>query len=106
MVCHAYLAGYLKTYTSNKAAVSKSASDAAIAIIYVHALGWAIGLYTLPYLFGAELWPNRIRSFGGALSQCFHWMFYFAITKPHRAFSRVWIIGELSYSSSLGVSWL
>ena len=41
----------------------------------------SLGLYTLPYLFGAELWPNRIRSFGGALSQCFHWLFLFAITK-------------------------
>ncbi|RYP67727.1 hypothetical protein DL769_005691 [Monosporascus sp. CRB-8-3] len=43
--------------------------------------GLDVGLYTLPYLFGAELWPNRIRSFGGALSQCFHRLFYFAITK-------------------------
>lgn len=25
--------------------------------------------------------PNRIRSFGGAVSQSFHWLFYFAITK-------------------------
>ena len=81
VLCHAYLTGYLKSYLSNKSSVSKTASDGAIAFIYVHALGWAIGLYTLPYLFGAELWPNRIRSFGGALSQCFHWMFYFAITK-------------------------
>jgi hypothetical protein len=81
MLCHAYLAGYLKAYTSDKSSVPQGASDAAIAVIYIHALGWAIGLYTLPYLFGAELWPNRIRSFGGALSQCFHWLFYFAITK-------------------------
>ncbi|KAJ5738511.1 general substrate transporter [Penicillium malachiteum] len=46
--------------------MSKASADAALA---------------LPYLFGAELWPNKIRSFGGALSQCFHWLFYFAITK-------------------------
>ncbi|KAJ9657269.1 hypothetical protein H2198_004392 [Neophaeococcomyces mojaviensis] len=81
MTCHAYLAGYLKVYLSRKGKISKGASDAATAMIFVHALGWAIGLYTLPYLFGAELWPNRIRSFGGALSQGFHWLFYFAITK-------------------------
>ncbi|KAH6887484.1 general substrate transporter [Thelonectria olida] len=80
-VCHAYLCGYLRFYTRDPDSVTAGASDAAIAIIYVHALGWAVGLYTLPYLFGAELWPNRIRSFGGALSQCFHWLFYFAITK-------------------------
>ncbi|CAG9936348.1 unnamed protein product [Clonostachys rosea f. rosea IK726] len=81
MMCHAYLAGYLKHFRSNPSSVPSGASDAAIAIIYIHAFGWAVGLYTLPYLFGAELWPNRIRSFGGAVSQCFHWLFYFAITK-------------------------
>lgn len=37
------------------------------------------GLYILPYIFGAELWPNRIRSFGAALSQSFHWLFIFAM---------------------------
>jgi sugar porter (SP) family MFS transporter len=81
MLCHAYLAGYLKHFLKNPSSVPAGASDAAIAVIYVHAFGWAVGLYTLPYLFGAELWPNRIRSFGGAISQCFHWLFYFAITK-------------------------
>jgi hypothetical protein len=32
-------------------------------------------------VFGAELWPTQIRSFGAALSQCFHWLFYFGISK-------------------------
>ncbi|KAJ4264199.1 hypothetical protein NW762_005393 [Fusarium torreyae] len=81
MLCHSYLAGYLNVFRSEGSTVPKGASDAAIAVIYIHAFGWAVGLYTLPYLFGAELWPNRIRSFGGALSQSFHWFFYFAITK-------------------------
>lgn len=79
--CHAYLSGYLRYFTKDPDSVPQGVSDAAIAVIYIHALGWAVGLYTLPYLFGAELWPDRIRSFGGALSQSFHWLFYFAITK-------------------------
>lgn len=33
----------------------------------------------MPYVFGGELWPNRIRSFGGALSQTFHWLFIYAM---------------------------
>ncbi|KAJ5088024.1 general substrate transporter [Penicillium angulare] len=81
IICHSYLAGYLNVYQDNKDDMSKGSTDAALAFVYIHAFGWAIGLYSLPYLFGAELWPNKIRSFGGALSQCFHWMFYFAITK-------------------------
>jgi hypothetical protein len=32
-------------------------------------------------VFGAELWPTQIRSFGAALSQCFHWLFFFGISK-------------------------
>lgn len=32
-------------------------------------------------MFGAEIWPTQIRSFGAALSQCFHWLFYFGINK-------------------------
>jgi hypothetical protein len=37
------------------------------------------GLYLLPYVFGGELWPNRIRSFGGALGQTFHWLFIYGM---------------------------
>ncbi|KAF4534011.1 MFS quinate transporter [Lasiodiplodia theobromae] len=81
MLCHSYLAGYLSFFVRDEDSVPKGASDAAIGVIYIHAFGWAVGLYTLPYLFGAELWPNRLRSFGGSLSQCFHWLFYFGITK-------------------------
>lgn len=33
----------------------------------------------LPYIFSGELWPNRIRSFGGALGQTFHWLFIYAM---------------------------
>lgn len=39
----------------------------------------SIGLLILPYVFGAELWPNRIRSFGSALSQMFHWLFFYGV---------------------------
>lgn len=37
------------------------------------------GLLILPYVFGGELWPNRLRSFGSALSQMFHWLFYYGM---------------------------
>lgn len=41
--CHSYLAGYLKSFTANEDSVSTGASDMAIAAIYIHAFGWAIG---------------------------------------------------------------
>lgn len=37
------------------------------------------GLFILPYVFGGELWRNRIRSFGASFSQCFHWLFRYAV---------------------------
>lgn len=66
IVCESYIAGSLKTYYAHPESVSEGASQAALGFIYIIALGWVIGLYSLPYLFGAELWPSPIRSFGGA----------------------------------------
>ncbi|KAJ5111989.1 hypothetical protein N7532_000034 [Penicillium argentinense] len=73
-----YLAAYIKVEQDTGA--SEGASQAALAAIFIHALGYSVGLLTLPYVFGGELWPNRIRSFGAALSQTFHWLFHYAMT--------------------------
>jgi MFS family permease len=90
MVSDIYLSVYLKYEQADN--VNATMSQAAIGMLFIHALGYAIGSYTpatrphrivmfltlfqglfvLPYVFGGELWPNRIRSFGGAISQCFH----------------------------------
>ncbi|KAJ6157701.1 hypothetical protein N7470_005293 [Penicillium chermesinum] len=72
-----YLGVYLKYEQAGS--TSTASSQGALAFMFIHALGYAIGLYMLPYLFGGEVWPNRIRSFGGAISQCFHWLFFFAM---------------------------
>ncbi|KAJ5179208.1 hypothetical protein N7492_002418 [Penicillium capsulatum] len=77
MCTHIYLAIYVR-YTQ-KGPVPAAASNAAIAALFIHALGYAVGLYILPYIFGGELWPNRIRSFGGALGQAFHWLFIYGM---------------------------
>ncbi|KAF9879322.1 hypothetical protein CkaCkLH20_02865 [Colletotrichum karsti] len=77
LVSHVYLAVYVK-YTQS-GPVPEAASNAAVAALFIHALGYAVGLYLLPYIFGGELWPNRIRSFGGALSQTFHWLFIYGM---------------------------
>jgi hypothetical protein len=65
MLCHTYFAGYFNYFVRDADSVPTGDSDAAIGVIYIHALGLVIGLYTLSYLVGAELWRNRIRSFGG-----------------------------------------
>lgn len=118
MLCHSYLAGYLAFFVKKGGRVGEGPSQMAIGVIYIHALGWAIGLYTLPYLFGAELWPNRIRSFGGALSQaswshqlsgirltCLRGSIGFFISASPKPLPRSlvrWTSGAHSYSSSDG----
>ncbi|KAF7190523.1 putative quinate permease [Pseudocercospora fuligena] len=78
MICNIYLAAYLKVEQDTGA--SHAASEAALAFIFINAFGYAVGLLTLPYCFGGELWPDNIRSFGAALAQTCHWLFHFGMT--------------------------
>ncbi|KAG9250814.1 general substrate transporter [Emericellopsis atlantica] len=77
MLSDIYLGVYIKY--KQQGDVSDGASQAAIAAIFIHGFGYAVGLLILPYVFGGELWPNRLRSFGSALSQTFHWLFYYGM---------------------------
>ncbi|SCO76669.1 related to quinate transport protein [Fusarium oxysporum] len=77
LISHVYIGVFIKYHQEGP--VSSSASQAAIAAVFFHAFGYAVGLFVLPYIFGGELWPNRLRSFGGAVSQTFHWLFIYAV---------------------------
>lgn len=102
LLTHVYMGVFVKFNQQHRA--SDAASKVATAALFLHALGYAIGeflffffqpqttadtarfsntsfqgLYLLPYIFGGELWPNKIRSFGGALGQTFHWLFIYAM---------------------------
>ncbi|PVH98534.1 general substrate transporter [Periconia macrospinosa] len=79
MISDIYIGVYLKYKQTGS--VAPGSSEGAIAAIYIHGFGYAVGLLVLPYVFGAELWPNNIRSFGSAFSQAFHWLFYFGLNK-------------------------
>jgi len=77
MLSDIYVGVYLKY--KQEGVASQASSEAALAAIFIHGFGYVAGLLILPYVFGGELWPNRIRSFGSALSQCFHWLFFYAM---------------------------
>ncbi|KAL5362545.1 general substrate transporter [Aspergillus floccosus] len=77
LLSHIYIGVFIKYH--QEGSVPSSASQAAVAALFFHAFGYAIGLLVLPYVFGGELWPNRIRSFGGSVGQTFHWLFIYAI---------------------------
>lgn len=79
MLSDIYIGVYLKYKLVGDVPVS--ASQMAIAAIFLHGFGYAVGLLILPYVFGAELWPNHLRSFGSSITQTFHWLFFFGINK-------------------------
>lgn len=62
-------------------ASAMAASRAAIAAIYIHAIGWSIGWFSIPYLVSAEVFPIRIRSINVSILMAAHWAFYFACSR-------------------------
>ncbi|KAM0721605.1 hypothetical protein Q7P37_002530 [Cladosporium fusiforme] len=79
LAAHIYMAVYM-AYQPGVAS-NKSASDAAIASVFIYAVGWSIGLCTVQYLYGTEVFPTRIRSVAYASSMALHWFFQFAVVR-------------------------
>ncbi|KAL3457656.1 general substrate transporter [Aspergillus heterothallicus] len=79
MLSDTYIGVYIKYHQAGPVPVA--AGKAALAAIFIHGFGYAIGLLILPYIFVSELWPNQLRSFGAALTQFFHWWFFFGVNK-------------------------
>lgn len=77
MITLLYIGVFLKY--NQEGSVAPGAAPAALGAIFIHSFGFCIGLFIMPYVFGSELWPNRIRSLGGAVTQFFHWIFIYAI---------------------------
>ncbi|KEF58891.1 uncharacterized protein A1O9_03734 [Exophiala aquamarina CBS 119918] len=77
-ITHIYMAVYMAVW---KGSDNKSASDAAIASVFIYAAGWSIGLCTVQYLYSTEIYPTRIRSVCYATNMSLHWFFQFAVVR-------------------------
>lgn len=77
-ITHIYMSIYMSVFVSSE---NKSASDAAIASVFIYAVGWSIGLCTVQYLYGTEIYPTRIRSVCYATNMALHWFFQFAVVR-------------------------
>ncbi|KAH8647974.1 putative MFS quinate transporter [Xylariales sp. PMI_506] len=77
-VSHIYMAVYMGIWSDG---TNKSASDAAIASVFVYAVGWSVGLCTVQYLYGTEIYPTRIRNVCYAVNMALHWLFQFAVVR-------------------------
>ncbi|RFU81643.1 mfs quinate transporter [Trichoderma arundinaceum] len=75
---HVYMAIYMGIWIDGH---NKSASSAAIASVFIYAVGWSIGLCTIQYLYGTEILPTRIRSVCYATNMTVHWFFQFAVVR-------------------------
>lgn len=87
IVTLAYIGGYLGVtngWSPEKVEGSVSAlaaSRAAIAAIYLHAIAWSIGWFSIPYLVSAEVFPLRIRGINVAILMAVHWANYFGCSR-------------------------
>jgi hypothetical protein len=83
----AYVGGYLGVtngWSVDRIEASSSAlaaSRTAIAAIYVHAVAWSIGWFSIPYLVTAEVFPIRIRSINVSILMAVHWAMYFGCSR-------------------------
>ncbi|KAH7374559.1 putative MFS quinate transporter [Plectosphaerella cucumerina] len=77
-ITHIYMAVYMAIWRDGG---NKAASDAAIASVFIYAAGWSIGLCTVQYLYGTEIYPTRIRSACYATNMALHWFFQFAVVR-------------------------
>ncbi|POY70395.1 hypothetical protein BMF94_6676 [Rhodotorula taiwanensis] len=74
-----YIAIYLGVTTGRSPATieangnSLRASQGAIAAIFIHACGWSIGWFSMPYLLTSEVFPTRIRSHCVSFMMALHW---------------------------------
>ena len=75
---HIYMAVYMALWKGQK---NEAASDAAIASIFIYAVGWSIGLCTVQYLYGTEIMPTRVRSVSYSTNMSVHWLFQFAVVR-------------------------
>ncbi|KAL4766514.1 putative MFS quinate transporter [Aspergillus foveolatus] len=83
LAAHVYLACYMGVLRpiGDTELVNKPASNTAIAAVFIYAIGWSIGLCTIPYLYGTEIFPTRIRNVSYAVSMSLHWFFQFAVVR-------------------------
>ena len=77
LAAHTYLLFFIRFANPN----SNSATGFAIFSVFLYAVGWSIGLCTVQYLYGTEIFPTRIRAVCYGINMALHWFFQFAVVR-------------------------
>lgn len=72
---------YLLFFSRFASKTSEATTSIAILSVFIYAVGWSIGLCTVQYLYGTEIFPTRIRAVCYALNMALHWFFQFAVVR-------------------------
>ncbi|CAK7221289.1 hypothetical protein SBRCBS47491_004477 [Sporothrix bragantina] len=81
-----YLAGYSKVSGSFEHIPKRDGgANAAVAMIYIYALFYGMSWNGIPWLFGSEVLPTRVRAGGMAAATCIQWLAQFVVvySLPH-----------------------
>ena len=76
-ITHIYMAIYFGAIAQG----NSHASNTVITSVFVHATGWSLGLCTIPYIYGAEIFPTKMRSLAYATTMGPHWFSQFAVVR-------------------------
>jgi len=72
----------LKTHPPDPTAADPApASKAMAALIYIYVCFYSCGWGPIPWVYVADIFPNRTRHYGIALASCTQWLFNFVISK-------------------------
>lgn len=75
---HVYMAIYMALWRKDH---NEQASAAAVASVFIYAMGWSIGLCTVQYLYATEILPTRVRGVCYSINMMVHWLFQFAVVR-------------------------
>ncbi|KAH7028960.1 general substrate transporter [Microdochium trichocladiopsis] len=87
-----FIGAYVKVATPG--AQINSGGYAAVAMIYIYAIGWCFSWAGIPWIYASEIFPLRIRSSCVAVCVAIHWIMNFVIAR-----SVPYMITNISYGT-------
>ncbi|KAH8662141.1 general substrate transporter [Xylariales sp. PMI_506] len=95
MVAMYYLAAYSSLSGSFKSTPpSDAGSRAALAMIYIYAIFYGFSWNGIPWIFAAEVLPNRVRTLGMMCAVCMQWLAQFIVV-----YSLPYMVANITYGT-------